>query len=79
MTANVDLTPARMLRGEHVFRVVSKLNTDILVGYCWCGEPHESEDPIALWTWLLEHPDGHPSGQGGGPPTAEHPHVLEPV
>lgn len=79
MTAGVDLTPARMLRGEHVFRVVSKLNTDILVGYCWCGEAQESEDPIALWTWLLEHPDGHSTGPGEEPPATDRPQVLEPA
>lgn len=60
----MDLTPARMLQGSHVFRVVTKLGTDILVGYCWCGEPHEAEDPVALWNWLLEHPDRHPSPDG---------------
>ena len=54
--------PTRMLHGRQVYRVVWKLETDVLVGYCWCGEPHESDDPIELWEWLLAHPEGHPSG-----------------
>ena len=58
--------PRRMLSGDHVYRVVWKLATDVLVGYCWCGESHESEDPIELWEWLLDHPDTHGS-DGGGP------------
>ena len=37
--------------------------TDLLVGICFCGARHESEDPIELWTWLLDHPDGHAGGQ----------------
>ncbi|MBF4161328.1 hypothetical protein [Nocardioides acrostichi] len=54
--------PHRMLRGERVYRVVWKLHTDVLVGYCWCGESQEAEDPIELWTWLLDHPDTHEEG-----------------
>jgi hypothetical protein len=44
---------------------VWKLATDVLVGYCWCGESHESEDPIELWEWLLDHPDTHGSDGDG--------------
>jgi hypothetical protein len=51
--------PSRMLTGSTVFRVVWQLNTDVLVGYCWCGTAHESVDPIELWEWLLAHPDTH--------------------
>jgi hypothetical protein len=58
--------PSRMLTGRTVFRVVWQLHTDVLVGYCWCGEPHESLDPIELWEWLLAHPDTHPSDGGDG-------------
>ena len=57
--------PERMLPGRTVYRVVWKLNTDVLVGYCWCGEPHESEDPIELWEWLLAHPDRHDDDADG--------------
>ena len=57
--------PERMLTGRTVYRVVWKLNTDVLVGYCWCGAPHESEDPIELWEWLLAHPDRHDDAADG--------------
>lgn len=61
--------PTRMLGGRSVYRIVWKLNTDVLVGYCWCGESVEADDPIVLWDWLLAHPDGHDDG-GPGDPTA---------
>jgi hypothetical protein len=48
-----------MLRGETVYRIHWKLGTDILVGVCHCGAEHESEDPVRLWEWLLDHPGGH--------------------
>lgn len=51
--------PSRMLTGRTVYRVVWQLGTDVLMGYCWCGVPHESVDPIELWEWLLAHPDKH--------------------
>ncbi len=52
--------PTRMLTGRSVYRIVWQLNTDVLVGYCWCGQSHEAQEPIALWDWLLAHPDTHP-------------------
>ncbi|WP_347236011.1 hypothetical protein [Streptomyces malaysiensis] len=52
-------SPTKMLKGRTVYRVVWKLHTDVLVGYCWCGAEHEDIDPIALWEWLLAHPDTH--------------------
>ncbi|WP_413811028.1 hypothetical protein [Streptomyces sp. OE57] len=55
--------PTKMLKGRTVYRVVWKLHTDVLVGYCWCGAGHEDIDPIALWEWLLAHPDTHGGGQ----------------
>ncbi|WGL51349.1 hypothetical protein P5P86_15450 [Nocardioides sp. BP30] len=51
--------PSKMLKGHTVYRVVWKLNTDVLVGYCWCGTAHEATDPIELWDWLLAHPATH--------------------
>jgi hypothetical protein len=42
------------------FRVVWVPGSDELCGFCYCGESTFSEDPIQLWTWLLEHPEGHP-------------------
>ncbi|MCW2793516.1 MAG: hypothetical protein JWO76_2614 [Nocardioides sp.] len=60
--------PTRMLSGRSVYRVVWKLNTDILVGYCWCGQTHEAQDPVELWDWLLAHPDQHGDGSAAEPP-----------
>ena len=54
--------PTRMLEGGRVFRIVWKLNTDVLVGHCWCGTSREAEDPIELWEWLLAHPETHDGG-----------------
>ena len=69
MSVRADLPPpTRMLSGRQVYRVVWKLQTDVLVGYCWCGTSHEAEDPITLWEWLLAHPDTH--GDGGDEPAA---------
>ncbi|WP_081615585.1 hypothetical protein [Nocardioides sp. Iso805N] len=72
--------PSRMLTGRTVYRVVWKLNTDVLVGYCWCGVPHEATDPIELWDWLLAHPDTHGPGDapdGGTPPVGSDSAVRE--
>lgn len=49
----------RMLDGDTVYRIHWKLGTDLLVGVCFCGVAHESEDPVELWEWLLAHPDSH--------------------
>jgi hypothetical protein len=54
-----------VLPGERIYRVHWRLGTDLLVGVCHCGAEHEAEDPVALWEWLLAHPDGH------GPPVPE--------
>ena len=65
--------PSQMLKGRTVFRVVWKLNTDVLVGYCWCGTPHEATDPIELWDWLLAHPDTHGPADGSRTPEPDSP------
>ena len=65
--------PSTMLKGRTVYRVVWQLNTDVLVGYCWCGAPHESTDPIELWEWLLAHPDTHDAGSDGTAPAPDSP------
>jgi hypothetical protein len=56
MTA--DMTP-------RVLRVSWLPGSDRLRGRCHCGAETEAEDPVAVWAWLLAHPD-HPTG--GGPP-----------
>ncbi|TWP38558.1 hypothetical protein [Leekyejoonella antrihumi] len=59
-------SPSRMLAGRHVYRVVSQLGTDLLVGHCWCGEERSAEDPIELWEWLLAHPETHDANSAAG-------------
>ncbi|MYW70062.1 hypothetical protein GTY65_39310 [Streptomyces sp. SID8379] len=46
-----------------VFRIDWLPGTDLLSGRCHCGAHHEDEDPVAMWEWMLAHPDhpGHPS------------------
>lgn len=61
--ARISPAPTKMLEGRTVYRVVWKLHTDALVGYCWCGAYHEDIDPISLWEWLLAHPDTHGGGR----------------
>lgn len=39
-------------------RVTWVPGSDLLHGTCHCGAERTSEDPIALWDWLLDHP-GH--------------------
>jgi len=33
--------------------------SDLLRGTCHCGARHVCDDPIAMWAWLLGHPEGH--------------------
>ncbi len=42
-----------------VLRVTWVPGTDELLGVCHCGAEQLADDPIALWAWLLAHPDGH--------------------
>ncbi|MFD8568857.1 hypothetical protein [Streptomyces sp. NPDC059639] len=50
------------MSGE-VYRVDWLPGTDLLSGTCHCGARHEAEDPVALWEWMLAHPD-HPGPPG---------------
>jgi len=52
------------LSGPTVFRVVWLPGSDRLRGHCWCGTPHDSEDPVELWEWLLAHPGTHGGHKG---------------
>ncbi|MFF3612198.1 hypothetical protein [Streptomyces sp. NPDC002580] len=50
-----------------VFRVDWLPGTDVLRGTCHCGAGHTAEDPIAMWEWMLAHPEGHGTpGDGTG-------------
>lgn len=42
-----------------LYRIEWVPGSDLLVGFCFCGAVHESEDPVEMWAWLLGHPDGH--------------------
>lgn len=42
-----------------IYTVEWVLGTDRLLGTCFCGAGHESEDPVELWDWLTAHPVGH--------------------
>ena len=58
--------PNEVLAGEHVLRVNWLPGSDRLRGRCHCGAEAEADDPVAMWEWLLAHPD-HPAG-GAEPP-----------
>ena len=47
------------LHGETVYRIHWRPGTDVLHGTCHCGAEQSAEDPVALWDWLLGHPEGH--------------------
>jgi hypothetical protein len=61
--------PARMLRGENVYRVYWLPGSDRLRGICHCGAETDADDPVAVWEWLLGHPAGHSPAPapGSGP------------
>lgn len=42
-----------------IFRVDWLPGTDLLDGSCHCGARHTCQDPVAMWEWMLAHPD-HP-------------------
>ncbi|GAA2295678.1 hypothetical protein OKJ48_29460 [Streptomyces kunmingensis] len=54
--------------GSQVFRVAWLPGTDQLSGRCHCGALHTCQDPVAMWEWMLAHPD-HPDQPG----TESHP------
>ena len=56
-----------MLDGDRVMRVNWLPGSDRLRGRCHCGAVAEAEDPVAMWEWLLAHPD-HPAGAAAPEP-----------
>jgi hypothetical protein len=60
--------PLGMLPGERVYRVHWVPGSDSLLGICHCGAECRAEEPVALWDWLLAHPDGHRDGHRDGHP-----------
>jgi hypothetical protein len=41
------------------FRVEWVPGSDTLRGTCHCGAQLRATDPVQLWDWLLDHPNGH--------------------
>lgn len=61
------MTPAGnrpMLQGDGIVRIHWVLGTDQLRAVCHCGAERLFEDPVVLWEWVLDHPDGHGPGTG---------------
>ncbi|KOV61964.1 hypothetical protein [Streptomyces sp. MMG1121] len=46
-----------------VYRVDWQPGTDLLRGICHCGAGHTAQDPVAMWEWMLGHPEGHRPGE----------------
>lgn len=66
----------RMLTGPGVVRIEWLPGTDVLLGTCHCSAQREAQDPVAMWEWLLAHPDGHTAGPGAAVPVGETPRDL---
>ncbi|MBO1330654.1 hypothetical protein [Streptomyces sp. VRA16 Mangrove soil] len=54
------------MSGGAVYRIDWLPGTDLLSGRCHCGARHEDQDPVAMWEWMLAHPD-HPSSRPSSP------------
>ena len=69
-----------VLDGDHVLRVDWLPGSDRLRGRCHCGAEAERDDPIAMWEWLLAHPDHPDAGPEPAAPVPEPPappaHVI---
>ena len=48
-----------------IYRVDWVPGTDVLHGTCHCGAEHTAQDPIAMWEWMLAHPEGHGARRAG--------------
>jgi hypothetical protein len=59
-------TPPRLAARE-IYRVDWIPGSDVLHGTCHCGAEHSAQDPVAMWEWMLGHPEGH-RPQGHQPP-----------
>jgi hypothetical protein len=59
------------MSGARILRVDWLPGADRLRGSCHCGATAEAGDPIAMWDWLLAHPD-HPA-DGPSEPVATPP------
>ncbi|MFV8186184.1 hypothetical protein [Streptomyces sp. AF1B] len=48
-----------------IYRIDWLPGTDTLHGTCHCGAEHTAQDPVAMWEWMLGHPEGHRSHPEG--------------
>ncbi|MCX3059445.1 hypothetical protein [Streptomyces beihaiensis] len=55
----MDAPPPATPSASEVHRIHWLPGTDHLLAVCHCGAEAEFDDPVALWEWLLAHPDGH--------------------
>jgi hypothetical protein len=59
-------TEAAARTDEPVTGLINRIDwepgSDVLRGTCHCGARHTCDDPVAMWIWLLAHPEGHEGG-----------------
>ncbi|MFF4394750.1 hypothetical protein [Streptomyces sp. NPDC001480] len=55
-------SPVRGAATGEVYRIDWLPGTDVLHGTCHCGAEHTAQDPVAMWEWMLGHPEGHQPG-----------------
>jgi hypothetical protein len=60
-----------MTGAGRLYRVRWYPGSDDLLGTCHCGAEKVLADPVAVWNWLLGHPQGH-DAPGGDPSTQSH-------
>ncbi|MPY33298.1 hypothetical protein FNH09_19110 [Streptomyces adustus] len=53
------LPPREPREPREIYRVDWLPGTDVLHGTCHCGAEHRAQDPVAMWEWMLGHPEGH--------------------
>ncbi len=62
-TAGAAATSAAARQTDEVTGLINRIDwepgSDLLRGTCHCGARHTCDDPVAMWTWLLAHPEGH--------------------
>ncbi|MFF5289514.1 hypothetical protein [Paractinoplanes globisporus] len=51
------------MTGRKVLQVDWVPGSDQLRGRCHCGAESVADDPVAMWKWLLDHPNHWPDHQ----------------
>jgi hypothetical protein len=57
-------------RSGTILRVDWVPGADQLLGTCHCGAEHVADNPIDVWTWLLDHPHRGPADPAPPAPAA---------